>query len=503
MANISELSVLLKANTKQATTEMGSFGKRVGETFNKMKVGILAVGTAISGFAVASVKEFIEVGDMLGKMASRTKISVETLDDLRIALDLSGTSIQGFEKGMRTLVMRVDDARKGNVEFIDTFRKLGISVTDFEGLKPDELFMRVAGGLAGVTDTLDQQAIAVDLLGGKFGTSLLPALENGEQGFRDLLVEAGAMSNWTDEESQMAEDLADDITELEGQVNDLQRQLAVHLVPALIDTVTATNDYIDSVEDAESPTIKLTEDVGKLAFMVQPQNILIKGLGDLVEKLRMLKIESEATRLADIFGAVADKLVPLDQEVQRFANTTQKTGDTVMPKLEHGTEANIMALDDFGDSIVASGGFLQGLEHVISDIDEAQDQLDAQMQKTKDAVDEQTESVIVATKSWIDYHRAIGGFQSPDAGGGGGSIYDEFPSMMGKQGQMELYKGVLGLSSVGGDPAKAKQWLDSSKNPFNTGNFGMGSNTGSSNVILTNIAQINAGINDAKTQGVQ
>ena len=132
MANISELSVLLKANTKQAATEMGNFGKRVGETFNKMKVGILAVGTAISGFAVASVKEFIEVGDMLGKMASRTKISVETLDDLRIALDLSGTSIQGFEKGMRTLVMRVDDARKGNVEVIETFAKLGISVTDFE-----------------------------------------------------------------------------------------------------------------------------------------------------------------------------------------------------------------------------------------------------------------------------------------------------------------------------------------------------------------------------------
>jgi methyl-accepting chemotaxis protein len=402
---------------------------------------------------------------------------------------------------MRTLVMRVDDARKGNVEFIETFAKLGLSVTDFEGLKPDELFMRVAGGLAGVTDTLDQQAIAVDLLGGKFGTSLLPALENGEQGFRDLLVEAGAMSNWTDEQSQMAEDLADDITELNEQINDLQRELAVHLVPALIDTVTATNDYIDSVKDAEIPMGKLTEDVGKLALLVQPQNILSKGLGDLVDKLRMLKIESEATRLADIFGTVTDILVPLDQEVQRFANTVEGTANVPMPKLQHGTEANIMALDDFGTSIVASGGFLQGLEHVISDIDEAQDQLDAQMQKTKDAVDEQTESVIVATKSWIDYHKAIGGFQSPDAGGGG-SIYDEFPSMMSPQGQMALYGGVMGLASVGGDPAKAHAWLNKNS-PFNTGNFTFPTNQGSSNVVLTNIAQINAGINDAKTQGVQ
>ena len=165
------------------------------------------------------------------------------------------------------------------------------------------------------------------------------------------------------------------------------------------------------------------------------------------------------------------------------------------------TDATTMLIDDMGDSIVASGGFLQGLEHVISDIDEAQDQLDAQMQKTKDAVDEQTKSVIVATKSWIDYHKAIGGFQSPDAGGGG-SIYNEFPSMMGQQGQMALFGAVMGLPSVGGDPAKAHAWLNQNS-PFNTGNFNFPTNQGSSNVVLTNIAQINAGINDAKTQGVQ
>ena len=498
MANISELSVLLKANTKQASTEMGNFGKRVGETFNKMKVGILAVGTAISGFAVASVKEFIEVGDMLGKMASRTKISVEVLDDLRIALDLSGTSIQGFEKGMRTLVMRVDDARKGNVEFIEVFRKLGISVTDFEGLKPDELFMRVAGGLAGVTDTLEQGAIATDLLGGKFGTSLLPALENGEQGFRDLLVEAGAMSNWTDEQSQMAEDLADDITELNEQVNDLQRELAVHLVPALIDTVTATNDYIDSVKDAESPTKKFGIDLGKLAIIVQPQNILGKGLGDLIEKMRMLKIEAEATDLARVFGTLADRLVPADQEAQRFKNTVEGMADVPMPKLQHGTEANIMALDDFGDTIVASGGFLEGLSNVISDIDEAQDQLDTQMQKTKDAVDEQSKSVVLATESWIDYHMAIGGFKPISSGGGGArSIESMMPSMMSGQGQRAYLDAVMGMGKT---EQEALDWIKT-QGAFTGAGGGFQVDTAKAVNTFTNTAEIKSIENDNEMIG--
>ena len=60
MANISELSVLLKANTKQATQQMQGFGKSVGDTFNKMKVGIMAVGGAVAGFTAVSVKNFLE-----------------------------------------------------------------------------------------------------------------------------------------------------------------------------------------------------------------------------------------------------------------------------------------------------------------------------------------------------------------------------------------------------------------------------------------------------------
>ena len=80
------------------------------------------------------------------------------------------------------------------------------------------------------------------------------------------------------------------------------------------------------------------------------------------------------------------------------------------------------------------------------------------------------------------------------------------PSMMGKQGQMALYGGFLQLHSVGGDHSKAMAWLNSSKNPFNAGGFNafnFPTNQGSSNVVLTNLAEINAGIKEAKIQGSQ
>ena len=223
--------------------------------------------------------------------------------------------------------------------------------------------------------------------------------------------------------------------------------------------------------------------------------------GAIENYIKFLEEEKIAEKLAilpeiDVTREV-EKFKRLQTEIRKV-NSDFLSG---ISSIGNETDATTMLIDDMGDSIVASGGFLEGLEHVISDIDEAQDQLDAQMQKTKDAVDEQTESVVLATESWIDYHRAIGGFQSPDAGGGG-SIYDEFPSMMSPQGQSELFKGVLGLPSVGGDPNKAIDWLNQNS-PFNTGNFNFPTNQGSSNVVLTNIAQINAGIKDKKMEGSQ
>ena len=479
MANISELSVLLKANTKQASQQMQGFGKSVGSTFAQMKVGILAVGTAITGFAIASVKEFIEVGDMLGKMSARTGIAVEKLDDLRIAFDLSGTSINGFERGMRTLIMRVDDANNGVTDYVNAFARIGIGVKDLEGLKPDEVFMLVAKGIAGLTTEMDKQQVAIDLLGGKFGTSLLPALQDGEQGFRDLLVEAGKMSNWTDEESQLAEDLADDLTELNNQVDDLQRELAVHLVPSLIKTVTATNDYIDSVKEAENPMFAFGVSLGKLAGLMNPSGLLTKGLELTIEKLKLMRIEANSVKLAEL---VSDFLpdIPLEQEVQRFGNAGEKMNKSILGIAEVIDPTNILVEE-------LTTNFAK-VSPIFSDIDSATDMLNEAMNENKKVIEAQEEAVESATKSWIDYHRAISGFQPISDAPGGGSIESRMPSMMGGQGQMEYLKGVMGL---GYTKAEALNWI-ATKGAFTGAGGGFQVDTGKAVNTFTNKAELSA-----------
>jgi hypothetical protein len=499
MANISELSVLIKANTKQASQQMKGFGQSMGSVFSKMKVGIMAVGVAVTGFAVKSVKQFIEVGDMLGKMSGRTGIAVETLDDLRIALDLSGTSIQGFEKGMRTLIMRVDDARGGITDYVNAFARIGIGVQDLEGLKPDEVFMLVAEGLAGLTTEMDKQQVAIDLLGGKFGTALLPALANGEEAFRDLLKEAGAMSTWTSEESKLAEDLADDFTELSTQWDEFAKATAVHIVPALIDTVTWMNEWIDTLEDLDEGGKTGDAAIRKLS----------KGISGFVASGVALQKQSDWLfnkywKVLETTTEKTERLMDINVKLYKFFEhegiiSTRKLTDGLEDLRQRGLNLTNIAVEELTTNFAY-------VPTLFSDIDDAQDSLNEAMGGIANVVREQEKAVESATKSWIDYHMAIGMFQPIKDAGLPGSIEERMPSMMSPEGQMELWKGVMGLPSVGGDPAKAHAWLNSSKNPFNAGGwnaFNFPTTSGSSNVVLTNLAQINAGLKEAKVQGSQ
>ena len=495
MANISELSVLIKANTKQASQQMKGFGQSMGNTFSKMKVGILAVGTAITGFAIAAVKSFIEVGDMLGKMSGRTGIAVETLDDLRIALDLSGTSIQGFEKGMRTLIVRVDDARGGITDYVNAFARIGIAVKDLDGLNPDEIFMLVAKGIAGLTTEVEKQQVAIDLLGGKFGTSLLPALKDGEEAFKDLIKEAGAMSTWTSEESKLAEDLADDITELKTQWDEFGKATAIHIVPALINTVTKMNEWIDTIEDLDESGLKGDRAMRELTLGISKLILPSSHVDDLFNKFwKTIETTTEKT----------ERLIEVNNKLYKFFEkegvvTPRASREELAKLLRNGIDPAEVGIEELTTTFA-------NVPKVFSDIDSATDTLNESMKKNKGVVEEVEESVISATKSWIDYHMALGMFQPISDAPGGGSIESRMPSMMGKQGQMALYGGVLQLPSVGGDHSKAMAWLNSSKNPFNAGGFNafnFPTNQGSSNVVLTNLAEINAGIKEAKIQGSQ
>mgnify|MGYP003645794951 CR=1 FL=1 len=449
MANISELSVLLKANTKQASQQMQGFGKSVGATFNQMKVGILAVGTAVAGFTAISVKSFLTVGDELGKMSKRTDIAVEELDRLRLMMEFSGTTLQGFEAGLRTLQRQILTAQQGSLASAEAFEKLGIEVIGLEKLDSVALFNAMAEGLMRVEDFTTRSALASQLLG-RFGTQMNSVLAGGSEEFKKLSERAERNAYWTAENSVKAEEFNDNVLELKTSMSRLGHELASKTVPVLDKLAEHMIFLLDTTKETDP-----IEDLKKLYELVG------------------MSLERD------------------------FTPKVHKALSELQVLVTNAVDPTRMALDDMGLSVVATGGHLEQLSGIISDMDEAQDQLDSALQKTKDEVEGQEKAVVSATKSWIDYHMAIGGFQSPDAGGGTGSIESMMPSMMGGQGQSAYLSAVMGMGKT---KAEALNFI-ANKGAFRGGGGSFSVDTASVVNTFTNKSEVASIVAENKERG--
>ena len=339
MANVGELSVLLKANTKQASQKLKGFGQGVSNSFAQMKVGIMAVGAAITAFATVSLKKFLDVGDQLHKMSLRTNIAVEELDKLRLVFELSGASIEGFEKGMMTLQRQLLAGAQGSKLSADAFKELGLRIEDIQDMGARELFMAVAEGLAAIEGDTKRSAIAMQLLG-RFGTQMNSVLAEGMEGFRDISKEAEEMTYWTTESATKSAELNDSITLLKQSTSQLGHELAVVLAPALIAVADASTNTIQTLKKADTESKDFWKTITSIGKTIP---VLSAGFIAADAAIRHFWEETETAeekvkRLAEIDTKLADFLV-IDRDITNELVTARTNLNDVTEDLNTNTLA--------------------------------------------------------------------------------------------------------------------------------------------------------------------
>ena len=171
----------------------------------KAAAGVAAVGAAVvaAGKQLYSfVSDMAATGDEMEKLGQRTGFAVEQLSEFRFLVERSGGSAGDMETAVRRLAQSMGDARDGVKEASDAFARLGLSADDLVGADGmlrsiDEVLPLIADGLRSVQSQADRMDIAQALLG-RGGTKLLPALQEGADGIREMREEmekyGGAMS---------------------------------------------------------------------------------------------------------------------------------------------------------------------------------------------------------------------------------------------------------------------------------------------------------------------
>lgn len=222
---------------KDFDRDMNGLSGAINKHKKAIGAAMIGMGVAAIGGAVASVKAFADAGDAVHKMALRTEFSTEALSEWKHVAEISGTSLQSLEKGVKKMSKTIVDADDGMATYIRSFDRIGLSAEELIKLSPEEQFDKITLAIAALENPTLQAATAQDIFG-RAGTELLPVMKAGADGIELLKKEAHELGIVFDQEAaDKAALLKDNLTRLEGAVNGVKFALAQELTPALEDAI--------------------------------------------------------------------------------------------------------------------------------------------------------------------------------------------------------------------------------------------------------------------------
>ena len=121
----------------------------------------------------------LRMADDMQDLSNATGIATGRLLEFKKALVENGGAADQMAQGISTFVRSIDEAAQGSLKAQNTFRDLGITMTDLQTLSEQDLMVKTLRGLGGVTDASRRAAIQMDLFGKSFRTVDAAGLADG------------------------------------------------------------------------------------------------------------------------------------------------------------------------------------------------------------------------------------------------------------------------------------------------------------------------------------
>jgi len=165
-------------------------------------IGGLAIGAAVAGAAIAvkfgkdSIDTFKRVGGETRTLARITGMSAEQASRMGFAMKESGVDAKTGAKSFTILSKNLASSADGGKKAAAMAKLLGINFTDAHGkVKPmADLMPQLADKFSKMPDGAEKSALAMKLFG-KSGVAMLPFLNRGAKGLKELAKESDRTGN--------------------------------------------------------------------------------------------------------------------------------------------------------------------------------------------------------------------------------------------------------------------------------------------------------------------
>jgi hypothetical protein len=271
----------------QAFAGLGKGLKNVGSQAGVLASRLGMIGVAVGGAATgiyAAVRQYTDAGDEAVKAAQKAGITASAWQEMAYAADLSGLSNEKLQAGYIKLQKSMVDAAGGGKAGSAAFKALGIDLKNAEGkLKAnDAIMMELADAFAKMPDGAKKTALAMQVFG-KSGAELLPLLNSGADGLKDLRREAVNLGLvFGEEASRASEEFNDNVSRLGYRVKGLVYTLGKNFLPVADKVVATLSALID--ENRELIKVKIAAFADKaIKALPQIKEGLVKVVGGAVD----------------------------------------------------------------------------------------------------------------------------------------------------------------------------------------------------------------------------
>lgn len=231
---------------KKLVSTIDSSASTIKSKLNTLGTVMAAVGAAVVGGFAAIAKSAINTADEMGMTAQKVGMSVESFSALAYAAKMSDVPLEGLKTGINQLNKSLIESQNDTSEAANAFKYLGISTKDsFGKLKSSEAIINeMANAFANLPDGASKSAVAMELLG-KAGTDMIPLLNSGAEGIKELTDEAQRFGIVVTEElSAAANEFNDNLDKIGSITSGVGMVIAKEMLPVLNNFVNGLGEMI-------------------------------------------------------------------------------------------------------------------------------------------------------------------------------------------------------------------------------------------------------------------
>lgn len=279
---------------KHTADVLGEFGDKTTK-LGKDLAPVSAAAGAVAGGMVAMAYKAGQAADDLNTLSKTTGLSTMTLQKFKYASDLIDVSMETLSGSLTKLTRNMGQAKEGNKQLNEAFKKLGISIKDNYGQLRDseDVFNDAINALGKISNETERDVLALQLFG-RSAKELNPLILGGADALKKMGEEAQRAGMFLEQDAlNSVNDFNDEIDELKSTAAatfmQIGAKIAEALLPALKDMAAGLKDVMAWARGLDKGVLVLILTLASMVAAIAPVLLILGALASSISKLIALK----------------------------------------------------------------------------------------------------------------------------------------------------------------------------------------------------------------------